>query len=152
MVSADWFKKGLYYFDQTLCYKSFQWYNPFSIPWHLSLHCFPKVRTVMRIIYYGIIGYGQKRSGKWYMGWSIRTNMNITITKIRVCVIFSVHCIITNNMWFPSLLLLPSWTSSWIFYNAENNNMLVKISKSNRCWKLSEKFLSAILISGWISL
>ena len=43
----------------------------------------------------------------------------------------------SNTMWFPTMLLLPSWTSSWIFNNAENN-MSVKFSKYNRCWKLSE--------------
>ena len=70
-----WFKKGLY-FDQILLSQSFQWYRPFCIPCHLSLHfvkkCFPKVGFFMRIIrYYGINRSGQKWSGKC-MDWWIR--------------------------------------------------------------------------------
>ena len=64
---------------------------------------------------------------------------NITITKNKNSVIFYVQSIIAQPMWLPTLLLLPSPKSSWIFNNAENNpNIPVKFPKYNRRWKLSE--------------
>ena len=75
---AQWFKKivsipdlcPLSYFvlwSNTLS-QSFQWYRPFSIPCHLSLHFlkerFPKEGIFTRIIWYGIIRYCQKWSGE----------------------------------------------------------------------------------------
>ena len=61
-------KKRFVLWSNTLS-QSFQWYRPFSIPWHLSLHflkeCFRKVGIFMKIIwYFGIIRSGQKWSGK----------------------------------------------------------------------------------------
>ena len=59
--------KRLVLWSNTLS-QSYQWYHPFSIPCHLSLHflkkCFPKEGTFMRIIWnYGIIRSGQKWFG-----------------------------------------------------------------------------------------
>ena len=49
-------------------------------------------------------------------------------------IIFSVQSIIAQPMWFPTLLLLPSSTTSWIINNAENNpNIPLKFPKYKRC-------------------
>ena len=37
---------------------------------------------------------------------------NNTITKNKESVIFSMQCIVAKTMWFPTVILLPSWTSS----------------------------------------
>ena len=81
--------------------QSFEWYRPFSIPWHLSLHflkeCFCKVGVFMKIIwYYGIIRSGSKWSGKCMVHWLMDT----------------IYPNKDKTMWFPTLLWLPSWTSS----------------------------------------
>ena len=100
--------------------QKFQWYRPFSIPWHLSLHflkeCFRKIGIFMRIIwYYGIIRSGQKWCGKCmvhkFMETILRTKTKtLPLGKLRVCYFF--HAMYySKNMWFPTLLLLPSWTS-----------------------------------------
>ena len=69
---------------------------------------------------------------------------NITITKKSL--LFFVKCIKANTMWFPTLLLLPSWTSFWIFYNAENNNnMPVKFSKTTA----AENYQKLIINCSW---
>ena len=61
-----------------------------------------------------------KVHGAWIDGYdSQNKDKNITITKKKESVIFFVQCIIAKKMWFPTLLLLSSWTSSEIFYNSE---------------------------------
>ena len=78
--------------------QSFQWYRPFSIPCHLSLHflknCFPKVGISMRIIwYYGIIKSGKRWFGKCMvhglMDTVLRTKTKtLPLLNIRVCYFF----------------------------------------------------------------
>ena len=78
-------------------------------------------------------------SGVWIDEYKYQNKVNKHYEKYE-SVIFSVQCIIAKSIWFLTLLLLPSWKSSWIFQNAKNNNnnMPVKFSKYNHCWKLYE--------------
>ena len=82
--------------------------------------------------------------GAWIDGYDYQNkDKNITITKNKSLLFFSVQYIIAKPMWFPTLLLPPSWTSSWIFYNAENNTSIpVEFPKYNHCWKLSKTTLT----------
>ena len=61
-------------------------------------------------------------SGVWIDEYNYQNKDKNNFTKSMSLLFFSVQCIITKTIWFPTLLLLPSWTSSWIFQNAENNN------------------------------
>ena len=104
--------------------------------------CFPKVGTFMRIIwYYVTIRSGQSglESGALVDGYVYQNkDKNITIMKNK-SVIFSVQCIIAKTMWFPTLLLLPSWTSSWIFSSAEKQQNASQILQIQRLLKTIRK-------------
>ena len=50
--------------------------------------------------------------GAWIDGYdSQKKEKNITITKNKSLLFFSVQCIIAKTMRFPTVLLLPSWMS-----------------------------------------
>ena len=67
-----------------------------------------------------ILWYYQIRSkvvwkvhGAWIDGYDSKNkDKNITITKNKSIIFFSVKCIIAKTTRFPTILLLPSWTSS----------------------------------------
>ena len=98
--------------------------------------CFPKVGT-NDIMVLSDLAKGGLESGVWTDEYNYQNKDKNNITKSMSLLFFSMQCIIAKTMWFPTQLLLPSWTSSWIFQNTENNNnMPIKFSKYNHCWKL----------------
>ena len=110
--------------------QSFQWYSTSSIPWHVSLHFFDRMVSKSRNFY-------ENNMILWYyqiwpkVVWKVVHGLMDTVTRTKtkktlpswktrahVCYFFRAvyH---SKTMWFPTLLLLPSWKPSCTFYIAE---------------------------------
>ena len=65
---------------------------------------------------------GGLESGVWIDEYNYQNKDKKKLHEKYESVMFSVQCIIAKTIWFPALLLLSSWASSWILQNAENSN------------------------------
>ena len=84
----------------------------------------------------------------WVGGYDYQNkDKNITIMKTWSLLCFSVQGIIAKTMWFPILLLLPSWTSSWIFFNAEKPTTTCQSNSPNKT--AAENYQNIIINCSW---